>query len=101
MEKNPKWIGTLNNGQAQFTYLVTANKKSKGKASISFSREIWTRKGRKRGSTVEGSTSIRIAPYHWADDDRDYRISDNEILIAYETYSFPGEFGLDFSSLED
>ncbi len=99
--KKPRWIGTLNNGQAQFTYMVTPGKKSKGKASISFSGEIRTRKGQKRGNTVDGSTSVRIIPYHWADDDRDYRISDNEILIAYERYSAPGEFGIDFSSLEE
>lgn len=99
--KNPRWIGTLNNGHAQFTYLVIPDKNSKGKASLSFSGEIRTRKGRKTSSAVDGPTTIDIVPYHWADADRDYRISDTEILMAYETYSSPGETGIDFSFTEE
>lgn len=99
--KNPRWIGTLHNGQAQFTYLVTPTKNSTGETSILFSGEIISRKGQKTGSKVEGAATVRIAPYHWADGDQDYRISDNEILIAYETYSSPGESGIGFSTLEE
>ncbi len=98
--KSPRWIGTLHNGQAQFIYLVTPIKNSKGETSILFSGEITSHKGRKTGSKVEGAATVRVAPYHWADGDQDYRISDNEILIAYETYSSPGESGIDFSALE-
>lgn len=99
--KKPRWIGTLNKGQAQFTYMVTPDKKSQGESTISFSGEIRSRKGQEIGSVIEGPTSMRIVPYHWADGDRDYIISDNEILIAYETFSSPGESGIDFSPLEE
>lgn len=99
--KNPRWIGTLHNGQAQFTYLVTAKESNKGEASLLFSGEIMYRKGQKTGSKVEGAAIVQIVPYHWADVDRNNRISDNEILIAYEIYSSPDEFGIDFSALEE
>lgn len=98
--RTPRWIGALRGGQARFTYQVTPTDQSKEGASIVFSGEIMTRKGQKTGSKVEGASSVRIAPYHWADGDRDYRISDNEILIAYETYSSPGTSTFDFSVLE-
>jgi transcriptional regulator with XRE-family HTH domain len=99
--KKPRWIGTLNKGQAQFTYMVTPNKSSKEEAAISFSGEIRSRKGKEIDSVIEGQENIRISPYHWADGDEDYIISDNEILIAYETFSSPGESGIDFSTLEE
>jgi len=99
--KKPRWIGTLNQGQAQFTYMVTPDKNSREDAMISFSGEIRSRNGKEIGSVIEGPANIRIAQYHWADGDKDYIISDNEILIAYETFSSPGESGIDFSTLEE
>jgi len=99
--KKPRWIGTLSQGQAQFTYMVTPGKNSQKDATISFSGEIRSRKGKEIGTVIEGPATIRIAPYHWADGDKDYIISDNEILIAYETFSSPRESGIDFSTLEE
>jgi hypothetical protein len=99
--KRPRWIGTLKNGQAQFLYMVTPDKKSQGENPISFSGEIRSRKDQEIGSAIEGPASVHITPYHWADTNEDYTISDNEILIAYETFSSPGESGIDFSTLEE
>ncbi len=98
--QSPRWIGTLDKGQAQFIYMVTPNKTITINTSISFSGEIRSRKGQDISSVIEGSTSIHITPYHWADTNQDYTISDNEILLAYEIFSSPGESGIDFSTLE-
>lgn len=99
--KKPRWIGTLHQGQAQFTYMVKPDKNSQKGATISFSGEIRSRNGKEFGSVIDGPANIRIAPYHWADGDQDYIISDNEILIAYETFSASGESEIDFSTLEE
>ncbi|HIP39199.1 MAG TPA: XRE family transcriptional regulator [Desulfocapsa sulfexigens] len=98
--KSPRWIGTLDKGQAQFIYMVTPNRTITVNTSISFSGEIRSRKGQDIGGVIEGPASIQITPYHWADSNQDYTISDNEILLAYEMFSSPGESGIDFSTLE-
>ncbi len=98
--KSPRWIGTLEKGQAQFVYMVTPDRTITGNTSISFSGEIRSRTGQDIGSVIEGPTSIQITPYHWADTNQDYTISDNEILLAYEMFSSSGESGIDFSTLE-
>lgn len=98
--KNPRWIGTLSHGQATFAYMVTPGKGEESGMTIGFSGDIVTRKAPQSSGVIEGASAIHIVPYHWADEDMDYRISDDEILIAYETYSLPDKEGIDLSSLE-
>ncbi|MDD2466966.1 MAG: hypothetical protein PHI97_23470, partial [Desulfobulbus sp.] len=69
--------------------------------SITFSGDIITREGQLIGDKIGGRSEIQLSPYHWADTDQDYVISDDEILIAYETYSLPGDPLINFSALEE
>jgi transcriptional regulator with XRE-family HTH domain len=99
--KNPRWIGKLNDGKAAFLYLVEPGKKLRTDEKLGFSGDVVSREGQSVGDTVGGPSSIVIAPYHWADSDKDYVISDSEILKVYETYSIPGENLINFTAIEE
>ena len=99
--KNPRWIGKLEGGKAVFLYLVQPGKKLKNEEEIRFSGDTITREGQTVGDVIGGADSIVIAPYHWADTDKDYVISDSEILKAYETFSLPGENLVNFTAIEE
>ena len=99
--KNPRWIGKLEGGKAAFLYLVQPGKKLKSEDEIRFSGDTIAREGQVKGDPIGGADSIVIAPYHWVDTDKDYVITDAEILKAYETYSIPGENLVNFTAIEE
>lgn len=99
--KNPRWIGKLEGGKAAFLYLVQPGKKLKSEDEIRFSGDTIAREGQVKGDAIGGADSIVIAPYHWVDTDKDYVITDAEILKAYETYSIPGENLVNFTAIEE
>ncbi|NOQ46918.1 MAG: helix-turn-helix domain-containing protein [Desulfobulbaceae bacterium] len=99
--RHPRWIGKMEDGHAVFAYTVIPDKGLAEGDEIVLSGDIVTQQGRKEGKKIIGPDRIRIAPYHWADVNGDYVISDNEILMAYETYSTPEESGMDFTFLEE
>lgn len=89
--KNPRWIGTISGGEAVFLYLVRpAREKAAGQ--VLFSGEAALRSEEKTVSRIAGADRVGILPFHWADSDRNYRISDDEILLAFESFSVvPGK----------
>ena len=99
--KNPRWIGHLRRGRAVFPYLVQPGKKLGPDDEIRFSGDIIAGEGQTKGDSIDGASRIRLAPYHWADTDKDYVISDSEIRKAYATYSVPGESLVNFAQLEE
>ena len=99
--KNPRWIGKLQNGKAAFLYLVEPGKKVRPGDEIRISGDLIATEGQSIGDSIDGLSRIVIAPYHWADSDKDYVISDTEIRKAYETYSVTGENLINFNALEE
>ncbi|WP_319586780.1 helix-turn-helix transcriptional regulator [uncultured Desulfobulbus sp.] len=99
--KNPRWIGKLTNGKAAFLYLVEPGKKLRAEEEIRISGDLISREGQSAGDAIGGSERVVVAPYHWADSDKDYVISDSEIRKAYETYSLPGENLVNFTAIEE
>lgn len=99
--KNPRWIGKLQNGKAAFLYLVDPGKKVRPDDEIRISGDLIATEGQSIGDSIDGPSRIVIAPYHWADSDKDYVISDTEIRKAYETYSITGENLINFTALEE
>jgi len=99
--RNPRWIGKLVNGRATFLYLVQPGKKQRQQEEIGFKGELIVGEGRSSGETIGGAERIALAPYHWVDVDRDYVISDSEILKAHETYALPGVNLIDFTAIEE
>jgi transcriptional regulator with XRE-family HTH domain len=99
--KNPRWIGKLSNGKAAFLYLVEPGKKLRAEEEMRISGDLISREGQSAGDAIGGSERVVVAPYHWADSDKDYVISDSEIRKAYETYSLPGENLVNFTAIEE
>lgn len=99
--KNPRWIGKLTNGQAAFFYLVEPGKKLRTGEEIRFGGDLIAREGQSSGEAIDGPARIVIAPYHWADLDQDYVISDTEIRKAHATYAGVGGQLIDFNTLEE
>lgn len=48
---------------------------------------------------ILGNTQTKASIHHWADSDSDNRISDQEILSAYDLYN--GALGIDFNLIEE
>ncbi|MBM9538082.1 helix-turn-helix domain-containing protein [Desulfobulbus alkaliphilus] len=101
----PRWIGTLVKGRATFLYKVQPLAQPEIHAGqeqiIRFSGDFLFREGQTVGEKIGGPDTITLTPYHWADIDQDYVISDNEILLAYETFSVPGENLINFAAIEE
>jgi len=98
--KTPRWIGRVENGAASFVYLVHPAAELAPGDGIGFSGEIITREGKGSGRRVSGPDRIAVMPFHWADADRDYRITDDEVLAVYDTYVGSGQQQLPLHELE-
>jgi len=91
--KKPRWIGTTSGGEAVFLYLVRPGPEQTA-GQVLFSGEAALRFEEKTVSRIAGSDRVGVLPFHWADGDRNYRISDDEILLAFENFSVvPGKSG--------
>ncbi|MBV5318196.1 MAG: helix-turn-helix transcriptional regulator [Desulfobulbaceae bacterium] len=99
--KNPRWIGKLVNGRATFLYMVQPGKKLRQQEELRFKGDLIVGEGLTIGEKIGGADHIELAPYHWVDTDRDYVISDSEILKAHETYALPGENLINFAAIEE
>ena len=48
---------------------------------------------------VNGDSSINITDYHWADNNQDHRIDDNEILAIYNSFDILKELDADIEEI--
>lgn len=79
--KRIKWLGKVN-GSEDYSYILACTGSNrgvelKGTTSISGKNEL----------SVGGNTQILFGSHHWADENKDNIISDEEILIVYDRYS--------------
>lgn len=82
-----KWIQRLDTDQAVYAYLCRVPVNFTKERSLVFEGTVTLKQNVKDRQTIEGNSSLHIAPYHWADSNRDYMIDDEEILAVYDTYS--------------
>ncbi len=99
--KNPRWIGRINGVTTSFGYQVQAPEEMKGGEEITFHGDFVTRKNTKIGGKIGGKGKIVIAPFHWADANRDRSISDEEILAVYEEFGAAEKSGFSFETVEE
>lgn len=99
-EKNPRWIGRLIEGEAAFLYMVSPGEEAKQDETIRFSGDCVSGSLKKKGRSIDGPGQVAVTRYHWADEDQNHTITDEEILDAYERYSIPGGINMDFSEVE-
>jgi|GEM_PF-181654 len=80
-----KWIAKAN-GKQMYAYMA------KLKADTAFGSRhflnggITRRSGSKSVTVVEGWNELLASPHHWADENRDGRIDDEELLAMYELF---------------
>jgi len=91
-----KWLKKVD-GKTRFSYLVKID--SAEYREYNFTGTIAT--ANQTGNiTVSGNSTIQLGPYHWADKNGDYRISDQEILTVFDYYSGIDDFTIDIEFIE-
>jgi transcriptional regulator with XRE-family HTH domain len=95
----PRWIGKLARGQACFLYLVQP--KAIDGDQILFRGDLVLQGTNDKTVPIQGADRVKIAPFHWADDNQDLQISDGEILQAFERYSRSEASVLNLNQLEE
>jgi transcriptional regulator with XRE-family HTH domain len=85
-ERQLKWISKLTGKPTVFSYMVTQGPETRLGQKLIFAGTVTTRQGDSQGTVTSGDTTLSLAPYHWADSNRDGRIDDEEILTVYDTY---------------
>lgn len=92
-----KWLKKIN-GPATFAYVATVTGNEKEKLVFSGTAAV---SGESAAPTpITGEDTIVIAPYHWADTDKDNRISDSEILAVHDRYSEVPGIDIDIDTIE-
>lgn len=98
--RSVRWLLKAGQNETRLFYLckTPASPATEGRKFF-FSGSV-TVKGRPPVAITAGD-SLEIAPYHWADTNRDHKISDEEILSAYDCYSETAKMGIDFDLIEE
>lgn len=94
-----RWLLKTDRKETQLFYLCKTPASPADGHQLFFSGSV-TVKGQ-QPVTIESGSSFEIAPYHWADSNRDLKISDEEILSVYDYYSEFSEMGIDFDLIEE
>ena len=86
-ENSLKWIRRIEANESVYAYLCQVPEQIPQGDQLIFNGTITLKNNVGARQTIEGASSLIIAPYHWADNNRDYMIDDEEILAVYDTYS--------------
>lgn len=95
-----KWI-TKPEGQTTLFYMAVIKPHTPTLPRIPFHGEITLRGGGRAMTPVGGDEAVAVAPYHWADRNRDFMIDDEEILTVYDAFGAATELKLEASLIED
>lgn len=94
-----KWINKLSS-PADLAYTLTSSAMEVG-GSVNLQGTITVRKFGGSDQQIGGRQTVQLAPFHWADSNRDNRIDDQEILAVYADYAEIDGIELGLSSIED
>lgn len=89
-----KWISRAEAGESVYAYLCQVPPGAAYGEMLSFSGTVTRKQALGEQETVSGTATLTVAPFHWADSNRDQVIDDGEILAVYDLYS--DMEGLDF-----
>ncbi len=82
-----KWIRRSSDRQTVFAYLAQAPAEAEAGTTLGFSGSVTLKQEGQSMTAIAGDTTMTIAPYHWADSDRDGTVDDEEILAVYDRYA--------------
>ncbi len=96
-----KWLIPVGRGSVTISYTVQIPPDAQLKSRGTFGGEIVTRVGElSRRAVCGGDTMMTVDAVHWADDNGDGRIDDNEIMPAYYMTEEMKGLGLDWKEIE-
>lgn len=82
-----KWISRTETGESVFTYLCQVPPGAAYGETLSFRGTVTRKQTLGEQEVVAGAVALTVAPFHWADANRDQMIDDEEILAVYDLYS--------------
>jgi transcriptional regulator with XRE-family HTH domain len=89
-----KWIGKITGEHAVYSYLAKLKPETEMATVHRFAGGVTVRSDDNPSIPLSGDDSLQVSPFHWADNNSDGRIDDEELLSMYETYG--GIEGLHF-----
>jgi transcriptional regulator with XRE-family HTH domain len=96
-----KWI-QKEGGNGIFSYLAVAeNTKETTDEALIFSGTVKLRQKNYKELVTGGHSRLLLQPYHWADTNRDNRISDEEILAVYDDFAKVKDLPVDIDQIEE
>jgi transcriptional regulator with XRE-family HTH domain len=93
-ENSLKWIGRTEPDAPIHAYICQVSRTVSHGEPLVFKGTV-TLKENGGDQDIRGAKSLTVAPYHWADTNRDYMIDDEEILAVYEQYADMKELDFD------
>lgn len=94
-ENSLKWIRRIDSEESVYGYMCSVPANLAGEDRLRFSGSVTLKNNVGNRYDIQGANSLALAPYHWADSNRDYMIDDEEILAVYDTYSDIEELPID------
>lgn len=92
-----KWIQKINT-TSRFSYLVKIAKNA-GEKTV-FTGSVSISKGDDTSINVSGSNTVKSGDFHWADNDGNNQIDDQEILNVFDKYSDIDDFQINIDLIE-
>ncbi|GAB4342818.1 MAG: helix-turn-helix domain-containing protein [Desulfobulbaceae bacterium] len=93
-ENSIKWIHRMDAAEVVYGYLCRAPRQPLTDTAA-FSGTVTLKRTVSEKKEIGGAGTVPLAPFHWADANRDMMIDDEEILDVYDTYSGLEELPLD------
>ena len=93
-----KWLNKIS-GPTIFSYSIKTEETYQG--TLRFEGILKVGSSNDKQISVSGNSSSASSFYHWADTNRDNRISDEEILMVYDLTGPEGITGIDMDLLEE
>lgn len=82
--KKIKWITATSSPEITICYMAAAQTGTETGTELFFSGDVTSSLGGRSTCTVKGAQSMTLAPFHWADRNRDGQIDDEEILRVFD-----------------
>lgn len=82
-----KWIGRTEPLDSVYAYMCQAPSDAHQAELLPFSGTVTLKLKSGDHEAIRGASSLTVAPYHWADINRDNMIDDEEILAVYDLYN--------------
>lgn len=94
-----KWIDKDGPGHSTFAYIASCTPVDFA-TPLAFNGSLLVRQARRKEVVVEGSKSLRLLPFHWADSDKNGVIDDEELLAVYDDFGRVAGLGVDVEEVE-